>query len=90
MSSGNDFRGPWNQGTTPQTGDAWQFIDDPIRHVIDTNALLDQDVTSTSLSGKKVDKLSEELGELRSKQVNAAVPIGEQQWNDTIRTNGVS
>jgi len=88
MSSGNDFRGPWNQGTSTQLGETWQFIDDPIKHVINTNALLDQEISGGGMTEKKAEKLSEELGDLRSKQVNETVPIGKQQWNDTVRSNG--
>jgi len=90
MSSGNDFRGPWNQGASTQLGETWQFIEDPIQHVIATNALLDQEINGTVMTKEKGETMAEELGQVRSKQVNSAVPIGAQQWNDTIRNNGVT
>lgn len=88
MSSGNDFRGPWNQGTSTQLGETWQFIEDPIKHVVATNALLDQDIQGTDMTEKKAATMEKELGTLRSKEVTSATPLGEQQWNDTIRSNG--
>lgn len=90
MSSGNDFRGPWNQGASTQLGETWQFIDDPIQHVISTNALMDQEISGTDMTEKKAKQLAEELGEMRSQQVNSAAPIGEQQWNDTVRSSNSS
>jgi len=88
MSSGNDFRGPWNQGTSTQLGETWQFIDDPIRHVINTNALLDQEPKGNAMTEKEAQKTSVKLGTVRSKEVTEAMPIGKQQWNDTVRSNG--
>src|ERR1700712_2419102 len=81
MSSGNDFRGPWNEGTTTQTKEAIQFIEDPIKYVLDTNGLLDQKPTGGGMTPKETIKMDEKLSEFRSKEVKAAAPIGEQQWN---------
>src|ERR1700710_1145833 len=39
MSSGNDFRGPWNQGKSTQLGETFQFVADPIKHVMESNGL---------------------------------------------------
>src|SRR5436190_9112403 len=36
MSSGNDFTGPWNQGASTQMGESFQFIDDPVKHIMET------------------------------------------------------
>ncbi|MEI6947019.1 manganese catalase family protein [Paraflavisolibacter sp. H34] len=87
MSSGNDFRGPWNQGQSSHLGETWQFIEDPIKHVIQTNALLDQESEGTDRTEKKVQKLNKEMSELRSSEVNAAAPPGPQQWNTTLTDN---
>src|SRR5215217_6495529 len=45
FSTGNDFKGPWNQGPSTQLRETFQFIDDPVKHVINTNALLDQEIS---------------------------------------------
>ncbi|MBD0294676.1 MAG: manganese catalase family protein, partial [Flavisolibacter sp.] len=81
MSSGNDFRGPWNQGLTTQQGEAFQFIEDPIRHVMETNGLLDQQAEGTERTEKSVQKLNKEMSTLRSTEVNSATPVKDIQWN---------
>ena len=37
MSNGQEIRGPWNDGVSPELGETWQYIDDPIAHVASTN-----------------------------------------------------
>jgi Mn-containing catalase len=84
MSSGNSFRGPWNQGETPVTGETWQFIEDPIKHVLETNGLLNQGIQGTRQTPDTVTEIEISLSEERSEEVNSAVPIGEQQWNKPL------
>src|SRR5690606_4765229 len=31
MSNGSNVRGPWNEGQTPDLGETWQYIEDPIQ-----------------------------------------------------------
>lgn len=82
MSSGNDFRGSWNEGVSSQLQETFQFIEDPIQHVMETNGLLDQDANGTDRTEQEVKKLNKELGEKRSEEVNSACPLTEMQWND--------
>jgi len=82
MSSGNDFRGPWNQGPSSQFGETFQFIEDPIQHIMQTNGLLDQEIAGTERTPEQVEALDREWSQLRSGQINAACPISAQQWND--------
>ncbi len=81
MSSGNDFRGPWNEGPSSRLGETFQFIEDPIRHVMETNSLLNQQAEGTDRTEESVQELNNQLSEQRSAEVNAAAPMGEQQWN---------
>jgi Mn-containing catalase len=91
MSSGSTIRGPWNQGQSSQLGETWQFIDDPIKHVLETNGLLDQQIAGTDRTEKTVQKLNLEMSKVKSEIVNMAAPIGEQQWNAPLseETSGV-
>jgi manganese catalase len=82
MSSGNDFKGPWNQGVSTQLGETFQFIEDPIKHVMETNGLLTQTAQGTDRTEKEVGLLAEKLSALRSEEINTASSLGEQQWND--------
>lgn len=82
MSSGNDFRGPWNEGESTQLGETFRFIDDPIQHVMDTNGLLDEEAEGTDRTEKEVQSLNKTLSKTRSKEITIACSKGEQQWND--------
>lgn len=82
MSSGNDFKGPWNQGSSTQLGETFQYIEDPIKHVMDTNGLLTQTIAGTDRTEAEVAELNETLGKQRRAEVDAASSLGEQQWND--------
>ena len=82
MSSGNDFRGPWNEGASTQFGETFQFISDPIKHVMETNGLVDQVAEGTDRTEDEVKQLNDKLGLLRSDEINSACLMGEQQWND--------
>jgi Mn-containing catalase len=82
MSSGNDFTGPWNQGASTQLGETFQFIEDPIKHVMETNGLLTQEAKGTDRTAEEVDQLNQKLGSMRKEEITAACSLGEQQWND--------
>ncbi len=96
MSSGNTISGPWNKGESTQLGEAWQFIDDPIKHVIETNGLLDQQITGTTRTIEKVKTVNEQLGIQKKQIVDMASPVGPQQWNvalsadDKLEEQGVN
>jgi Mn-containing catalase len=82
MSTGNDFRGPWNEGPSSQLGEAFQYIEDPIQHVLDSNGLLTQEPKGAKYTAEEVEQLNQELSTQRSQQIISACPDGEQQWND--------
>ncbi len=84
LSTGNSVRGPWNQGESTQLGETFQYIEDPIKHVLATNSLLDQQPAGTDRTEKKVQQMNEELGEAKSKFVKESAPMGPQQWNEAL------
>jgi Mn-containing catalase len=83
MSSGGTARGPWNQGQGPwPAGEQWQYIEDPIAHVLQTQGLQKHDnggATKATVAGNMA--LEKELGNMRSAEVKSAVPKGANQWN---------
>lgn len=89
LSTGNGIRAPWNQGESTQLGETWQFIDDPIKHVLETNSLLDQQPVGTDRTEKKVDKMNKELGKAKKEFVNATAPAGPMQWNDPLANDDI-
>jgi len=60
MSSGADAKGPWNQGKSPELGETWQFIEDPIQFVMETNGLLDKQPEGTDRTDAEVHALNKE------------------------------
>lgn len=89
MSSGNDFKGPWNNGPSTQMQEPFTYIEDPIKHIIETNGLLSPNGTGkkkgNGRSDEEVEKLNTELGTRRKEEIDMAAPIGPQQWNDPKR-----
>jgi Mn-containing catalase len=85
MSSGNDFKGPWNDGKSTRLNETFQYIDDPVKYVIETNGLLIQK-DGDGIAGKleQTGQLDRELSQVRSQEINVATPIGEQQWSQPL------
>jgi len=81
MSNGTNIRGPWNSGESSQLGEEWQYIEDPIQRVIETNGLLNCEPQGTVRTVKGTDEVSFGLSKERSQEIKNAVPPGEQQWN---------
>lgn len=81
FSNGNDFRGPWNEGQSTQMGETYQYIDDPIKHVLETNGLRDQQAEGTDRTEKSVQNLNKDISEIRSSQVNDSSPAKDMSWN---------
>ncbi|HYK47525.1 MAG TPA: manganese catalase family protein [Parafilimonas sp.] len=89
MSTGNDFRGDWNEGQSSRLNETFQFIEDPVAHVMQTNGLLNQEATGTDRDENSVQKANKALSELRSEEINMASPINKaQQWTDSFSGNG--
>jgi Mn-containing catalase len=86
MSTGNDFRGPWNEGNSTQMEETFRYVEDPIEHVMKTNGLLSADAQETGRSQTEVEKLNRSIGRQRRDEVDTTVPINTpQQWNDPDR-----
>jgi Mn-containing catalase len=81
MSNGSEIRGPWNEGVSLELGETWQYIDDPIEHVAETNGLTNQQITGTNRTPDSVEKLNKELSKERSSEVKAVTAEGENQWS---------
>ena len=92
FSTGNDFRGPWNQGETgpgSELTETFQFIDDPIIYCLETNGLRDLKPEGTTRSVKNAELMGQELGAIRSDEVNSASPSKNMQWNDPASSTPV-
>lgn len=87
FSNGNDYRGPWNEGMSTELGETYQYIDDPIKHVMETDALLNQKAEGTNRTEKSVQKLNQDMSKIRSGQVNSASPTTNMEWNTNMPAN---
>lgn len=81
MSNGTSYRGPWNEGVSPLLGETWQYIDDPVQHVMETNGLVDEKPTGTDRTVEGAESISRELGKRRSEEINRATPDKDIQWS---------
>lgn len=81
MSDGPAIRGPWNEGVSPELGEVWKYVDDPITHVNETQGLLNIEPEGTRRTEESVNELDEALGKNRSKEILKATPRGENQWS---------
>lgn len=81
LSNGASARGPWNQGMSTQLGEEWQYIEEPLQHVIRTQGMTQQEPQGTPRTLADVEKMDKSLSKLRSREVKAAVPKGANQWS---------
>lgn len=83
MSQGEDFKGPWNEGKSPEFGEEWKYIDDPIEHVRQTDGLLKEQTEGSTRTEKTVQKTNRLLSAERKGQVEESMTTvnGEMSWN---------
>lgn len=72
MSKGEDHKGGWNEGKSPEMGEQWQFIDDPLEHVQQTNGLLKEKSEGTQRTENAVQKHNKSLSAERKAKVDKA------------------
>src|SRR5690242_8266994 len=88
MSNGADARGPWNEGQGPwRAGEHWVYVEDPYKHVVETNGEVNHKPQGTTDSIEKIQEKDAELSRIRSQEVKSATPKGEQHWSDYPQTS---
>lgn len=87
MSNGMEIRGPWNEGSSTQLGETWQYIHDPISHVQETMGLMNQPVMGTDRTDESSERLSKQLAKERSSEIKTATPQGENQWSTYMESD---
>jgi Mn-containing catalase len=81
MSNTAPIKGPWNEGKSPELGEKWQYIENPLEHVIQTNGLTDIQPKGTPRTEETVMESNMELSRVRMQEINSAIPeSGEIQW----------
>lgn len=72
MSKGEDFIGDWNKGKSPLLGEEWQLIEEPLKHVQETNGLLDEKINGTGRTENSVQTANKKLSAKRKAEVDKA------------------
>ncbi|MCA1761325.1 MAG: manganese catalase family protein, partial [Bacteroidales bacterium] len=72
MSNGKDYKGPWNEGKSPELGEEWQFIANPVEHVQQTDGLLDEKAEGTQRTESSVQKNNKSVSTERKAEVDEA------------------
>jgi Mn-containing catalase len=83
-------RGPWNQGESSQLGETWQYVQDPIRFVLDSNGLTTLEPQGTSRTLKGTEDLDAALSKERGSEIDMAVPLGPQAWSESAKAAEMS
>jgi Mn-containing catalase len=83
MSDGEEFTGPWNDGQSPEFGEDWKYIQDPKRHVRETNGLLNEEIEGSERTDDSVQQHNKSLSAERKKQIeDATLPKeGVMSWS---------
>ena len=92
MSKGEDFKGKWNEGKSCELQEDWQFINNPLEHVNETEGLLNEKSVGTNRTENKVQIDNKKLSKERKATVEAAtVPKdGSMSWSvyeDSLEAN---
>jgi len=80
MSAGT-VRGPWNEGEMPGMGKEWNYIEDPIAYVSETNGLTTQE-KGMDKQLADAEKLNKKMSDQKSNEVKSSEPKGVAQWSD--------
>jgi Mn-containing catalase len=83
LSNGSEIRGPWNQGKSPGLKETWQYVEDPLEHILSTSGLMASEAEGTNRTEETVKAHNESLRQERGAEINGAAPKGEMSWNDS-------
>lgn len=82
MSNGAGARGPWNDGQGPWgDGEFWEYVDEPHKHVIDTEGEITHQQVGSKLSENEVISKNRDLSKRRSAEVKSATSAQPNQWS---------
>lgn len=81
LSDGANVRGPWNEGEPAWDRGEWHYVEDPMKHVVETKGMVEQEILGSNMSQEEVAKMNQELSEKRSEKIRSALPKGANQWS---------
>lgn len=80
MSDSDKHRGPWNEGSSPEFGETWQYIENPIEHVQESKGLSKQKVKGTDRNEETVRQHNTLLSRQRANEINNATEDSDGSW----------
>ncbi len=80
-SMGEDARGPWNEGTSSGLGEEWQYVENPLAQVCETDGLTDLKPEGTDRTEASVRSADKKLSKERSGEIRKATPEKNLQWS---------
>lgn len=83
MSKGEEFGGAWNEGKSPEMGEEWQYIENPVEHSKQTNGLLNETAAGTKRTERSVQKDNKALSAERKAEADKAAQTenGIMSWS---------
>jgi Mn-containing catalase len=82
LSNGRSSRGPWNQGQGPWgPGESWEFIADPVQHLMQTRGNTQQPVKGTSQTPQAVAQINKQQSQQRSQEIDQAINSEQNTWS---------
>ncbi|WP_369014906.1 manganese catalase family protein [Flavobacterium anhuiense] len=81
FSPEKSVQAPWNTGEMPDMSKEWQYIPDPQTYVKQTQGLTDNEDTYNA-ELEQMDKVNQQMSQMRSEEVKMAEPEGTAFWSD--------
>ncbi|RKU69479.1 manganese catalase family protein [Parabacteroides sp. AF17-3] len=81
MSKEEETRGPWNEGSSTQLKEEWQYIDKPQEYVTSTDGLTNVTPKGTDRTEEMVKEKDEKLAKERKKMILSKTPAKDMQWS---------
>ena len=79
-STGEDARGPWNEGESTGLGEEWLYVEDPREQVLETDGLTQLKPQGTPRTEASVRSADKKLSKERSGEIRKATPEKNLRW----------
>ncbi len=77
----------WNQGTSPDMKEEWEYVENPIEYIKETNGLTGKKISGTQRTFESTRDKEKELSKERSTEIkNAVHHDGEMHWSEYSHT----
>ncbi|MDB5025473.1 MAG: manganese catalase [Mucilaginibacter sp.] len=85
LSNTMSVRGPWNEGEMPDMGKQWNYIEDPVAYIKETEGLTVEDKGMEN-ELKETEELDKKMSQVKSEEVKSTDREGVVQWSTYANT----